>query len=137
MTSPFGLPGFDPSNMDPKVLMQLSQLIQQLPPEQLNQMQSLMHNAMAGHDVRFQMEEFERNLPPGFRDKLTSLVAGQVGMGATAGAPPSVATIQPMAAETSATSANMDLHAARITILRAVGDGRMTPEDAEKLLFTA
>jgi hypothetical protein len=132
-TSPFGIPGFDPSKMDPQVLMQLSQLIQQLPPDQLNKMQSLMHNAMAGLDVRHDMEEFERNLPPGFRDKLTSLVAGQVGMGAKPG--PVSPAIQMSAPDTSGSSADMDLHQARITILRAVADGRMTPDEAEKLLF--
>src|SRR4051794_41002489 len=83
-SSPFGLPPFDPSKMDPKVLMQLTQLIQQLPPAQLNQMQSLMHNAMAGLDVRREMEEFEKNLPPGFREKLMSLMASQAGAGFTA-----------------------------------------------------
>src|SRR4051812_639539 len=68
-------PQFDPSKMDPKVLMALSELIQSLPADQLNRMQSLMHNAMAGFDVREQMAEFERNLPPGFREKLTTLIA--------------------------------------------------------------
>jgi hypothetical protein len=127
--SPFGIPGFDPSKMDPQVLMQVSQLIQQLPPEQLNQMQTLMHNAMAGLDVRKEMEEFERALPSGFREKLTNLVAGQIG----GGTPPRQTTIEPL----SAASPNMDLHAARMTILNAVADGRMTAEEAEKLLFKA
>src|ERR1700756_2436014 len=73
------MPNFDPSKMDPKVMMELSQLIQQLPPEKLGKMQTLMHNMMAGFDVRKEMEEFERGLAPDFREKLMALIGGQVG----------------------------------------------------------
>ena len=59
--------------MDPKLMMELSKLIQQLPSEQLSKMQTLMHNAQAGFDVRKEMEEFERGLPPGFREKVVAL----------------------------------------------------------------
>ena len=62
---------FDPSKMDPKHLMEMSRLIQQLPPDQLNRMQTLMHNMMAGYDVRAEMEIFEKSLPPGFREKFS------------------------------------------------------------------
>lgn len=113
-------------------MMQLSQLIQQLPPEQLNRMQSLMHNAMAGFDVRAQMEEFERNLPPGFREKLMTLVAANPGAFAPMGAP-SASTLQPMPQD----SANMDVREARLTVLRGVASGQLSPEEAEKLLFNA
>lgn len=34
-----------------------------------------------------------------------------------------------------ATAAEMDLRNARMTILQAVADGRMSPDQAEKLLF--
>jgi hypothetical protein len=133
-SSPFGFPQFDPSKMDPKVLMQLTQLIQQLPPDQLSRMQSLMHNAMAGLDVRREMEEFEKNLPPGFREKLMSLMAGQVGTGFTA--PQASGSPTVIEAESSrSTSQEMDVHEARLTILRAVANGIMPPEEAEKLLF--
>jgi hypothetical protein len=123
--------------MDPQVLMQLSQLIQQLPPEQLNQMQTLMHNAMAGLDVRVEMEAFEKNLPPGFREKMMTLMAGQMGaMGSmgTLGKNDPI-DVTPLAHGTHEPSSPMDLHNARNTVLRAVADGRMTPEEAEKLLF--
>lgn len=113
--------------------MQLSQLIQSLPPEQLNRMQTLMHNMMAGHDVRREMEEFEKSLPPGFREKLMSIMASS--------APTASATTAPI--ETSSTpistsqeqNSEMDLREARLTILRAVAGGQLSPEEAEKLIF--
>jgi hypothetical protein len=142
---------FDPSQMDPKVLMQMSELVRQLPPEKLNRMQSLMHNMMAGHDVSKDLEEFEKSLPPGFREKLLSIVSSQPnafagamggakGMGGMGGS-----TIQPPSASVSTTGATIEtsgaevpqnLREARITILRAVAQGHMSPEEAEKLLFS-
>jgi hypothetical protein len=138
-------PQFDPSKMDPKVLMELSQLIQGLPPESLNKMQTLMHNAMAGFDVRAEMAEFERNLPAGFREKLTQLIAanpgafaqmGGAGFGANAdaGAPPPQSSIQPMSQSMSysgaqdsdgmtidaaSASTDMDMHEARMDMHEA------------------
>ena len=114
--------GFDPNKLDPKLLMELSRLVQQLPPEQVNRMQMLMHNMMAGYDVRKEMEEFERSLPPDFRDKLTGIMGTQ-----TAAAMP-VPAVKP-------DPVSMDLHEARLTILRAVAEGRVSPEEAEGLLF--
>jgi hypothetical protein len=142
MNTPFGMPPFDPSKMDPKVMMELSQLIQSLPPNQLQKMQTIMHNAMAGFDVRREMEEFERSLPPGFREKLMGLMGGQMGafggMGPTGSAEPAKSIPGAHEASDSASAMEpheMNLHQARITILRAVADGRMSPEEAEKLLF--
>ncbi|HAR43627.1 MAG TPA: hypothetical protein DCS07_13520 [Bdellovibrionales bacterium] len=116
---------FDPSKMDPKALMEISQLIQQLPPEQLNRMQRLMHNMMAGFDVKKEMEEFENSLPPDFREKLLKLAGGSM----SPGAQPITSTAQ------SAPDAEIDLHQARLTVLRAVQEGSISPEEAEKLLF--
>jgi len=115
---------FDPSKMDPKVLMELSQLIQQLPPEQLNRMQGLMHNMMAGFDVKKDIEEFEKSLPPEFREKLMRLIGSSMNAPA---APAQMAEV--------VDSKNLDLHEARLTILRAVRDSSISPEEAEKLLF--
>lgn len=98
--------------------MELSQLIQSLPPEQLNRMQTLMHNMMAGYDVRKEMEEFEKSLPPSFREKLMSIAATPVSSSST----PEV-------------SAEMDIREARLTILRGVAASQISPEEAEKLLF--
>ena len=138
-------PQFDPSKMDPQVLMQLSQLIQQLPPDQLNRVQGLMHNAMAGYDVKTQMEEFERNLPPGFREKLMTLIAsnpsafapGMGGMGVPGFAPGVVPEIAPTITHEPLGSAQMDMREARLTVLRGVANGQVSPEEAEKLLFNA
>jgi hypothetical protein len=126
-------PQFDPSKMDPKVLMELSGMIQSLPPNMINRMQSIMHNAMAGFDVTQPMAEFEKELPPGFREKLALLMSGQP-----------QAFVQPMQASPSFTPTpatidvppvDMNVREARITVLKAVAEGRMPPEEAEKLLF--
>ncbi len=137
------MPPFDPSKMDPKLLMELSQLVRQLPPEQLSRMQSLMHNMMAGFDVRKDMEEFERSLPPGFREKLMTLMMSQ-GAGAFGGFSQPAAAHEPRAPSMArepepeasvVATAEMNLREARLTLLRAVADGRMSPEDAERALF--
>jgi hypothetical protein len=111
--------GFDPTKMDPKVMMQMAELVRQLPPEKISRMQTLMHNMMAGFDVKKDMEEFERGLPQEFREKLVSVMGSSVTETPSPSVPP----------------AEMGIRDARVTLLRAVAEGRMTPEDAEKLLF--
>ena len=145
-------PQFDPSKMDPKTLMELSRLVQTLPPDMINRMQQIMHNAMAGFDVKKDMEEFERQLPAGFREKLTSMMAGQMGaLGGftstpTFGGGPTVSTqggsihVEPASSSADANAEDVaaepsNLRDARLTILRAVADGRMSPEEAERVLF--
>jgi hypothetical protein len=125
--------GFDPSQMDPKALMEISQLVQQLPGHQLNRMQSLMHNMMAGFDVSKEMEEFEKTLPPGFKEKLTGLMgasAFQTAAATTGGAAPAIEV------PAASSSEPMDVKSARLTILRAVASGSVSPEEAEGLLFS-
>lgn len=114
----------DLSKVDPKVLMELSQLVQQLPPQQLNRMQSLMHNMMAGHDVTRDMAEFEQTLPAGFREKLVAVMGTQGFAGV--GVPTPAMFKEPI---------EMDLRGARVTILRGIADGSLAPEEAERLLF--
>jgi hypothetical protein len=140
--SPFGIPGFDPSKMDPKVLMELSQLIQKLPAEQLNRMQTLMHNTMAGHDMKKEMEEFEKGLPPEFREKMIQILGSSLAPSAAPysenqGHKNNVIDISPsaVASEPTVSPGEMNLHEARLTILKAVASGSMQPEEAEKLLF--
>lgn len=134
MTQPFGFPPIDPSKMDPKMLMQLSELMRQLPPNQIQKMQTLMHNMMAGFDVKKDMEEFERGLPPGFKEKMMSIMG--TGVMPTFDASPSATpnSSTPSTTEIPA-STEMNIRNARLTILQAVADGRMTPDQAEKLLF--
>lgn len=124
---PFGFPSMDPSKLDPKVLMQLSQLIQELPPQHLSRMQTIMHNGMAGFDVRKEMEEFEKSLPPGFRERLLGIMGG-------APSPVSPVSVAPVQETSSQDKDNMSIREARLTILRAVANGQMSPEEAEKLL---
>ena len=126
------MPNFDPSKMDPKLLMELSQLVRELPPEKLSTMQSLMHNMMAGFDVTQEMAEFEKTLPPGFREKLMRLMLSQAAAGA---APIEVVSSNPSEGASLGSTDGMDLREARLTILRAVAEGRMQPEEAERLLF--
>ncbi len=140
------MPPFDPSKMDPKMLMELSRVVQQLPPEQLNRMQSLMHNMMAGFDVSREMEEFEKTLPPGFKEKITALV-GAMGGPSVFGIPGGPAGPAPKApfglnaepaGSTSAPAATElpgSVKEARLTVLRAVAEGSMAPDQALEILF--
>lgn len=121
--NPMDFSQFDPSKMDPKTLMKLSELVRQLPPDKLSRMQTLMHNMMAGFDVRKEMEELEKSLPPGFREQL---------MASFGGTPPSP---MPVEEYSEATPIEMNLREARLTLLRAVAQGDLDPVEAEKLLF--
>lgn len=123
---------FDPSKLDPKTLMELSNLVRELPPAQLNKMQSIMHNMMAGFDVRKEMEEFEKTLPPAFRERLMGIMAGKVGPATGTGVAPATAP-EPIPHE--APPASMDVRSARMTVLQAVAEGRMSPDEAERILF--
>lgn len=113
--------GLDPSKLKPETLMKLTRLVQELPPPMIMKMQSLMHNAMAGLDVRKEMEDFERNLPAGFREKMAALMYEAHGV---------VEVQQPAKAVESESEA-------RMTILRAVAGGSVTPEEAYEVLFGA
>jgi hypothetical protein len=124
---------FDPSKMDPKALMEMSRLIQQLPPEQLNRMQSLMHNMMAGFNVQKELEEFEKTLPAGFREKLMSVMAPSPSTG-----PSPESSSEPIAVSSESENPAeppKNVREARLTLLRAVAEHQMTPEQALQLLF--
>ncbi len=116
-------------------MMELSRLVQQLPPEQLNRMQTLMHNMMAGLDVSREMQEFEKTLPPGFREKMVSLVGAAggpsafgvpFGLNQTSSPPPSSAASDELPGS---------VKDARLTVLRAVSIGSMAPDKAYDILF--
>jgi GTP-sensing pleiotropic transcriptional regulator CodY len=92
--------GFDPSKMDPKVMMQMAELVRQLPPDKISRMQTLMHNMMAGFDVKKDMEEFEQSLPQGFREKLVSIM-GSSGLGAMGPSAPPVEEMSDIASRSS------------------------------------
>jgi len=113
----FGFPNIDPSKLDPKTLMELSKLIRELSHDKLLRLQTLMHNMSAGFDVSKEMAEFEKELPPGFKEKVAALLLTQQAPSASTSSSPS------------------SVHEARLTVLRAVAEGRVTPEEAEKTLF--
>jgi hypothetical protein len=120
-------PGFDPSKLDPKLIQELSELMRSLPPEKLMQMQSLMHNSMAGFDISKSVQEFESSLPPEFRMKLAKIMM-------SAGPLP---TGKPdIEIPTAAPAPITNVDDARLTLLNAVRDGALTPEEALKALFT-
>ena len=126
-------PGIDPSKMDPKMMGELSQLIRELSPAQLSRMQTLMHNAMAGFDITREMAEFESSLPAGFREKIAAIMMKNGGAAAFAQPAEQAAPVLSSSAE--ASSVEMDVRQARLTVLRGVASGTLTPEEAERLLF--
>ncbi len=131
MNFPFGGPamaGLDPSKLKPETLMKLTRLVQELPPPMIMKMQSLMHNAMAGLDVRKEMEEFERNLPAGFREKMAALMYEAHGYSGASTEEGSAIQVEKAVESESE---------ARMTILRAVAGGSVTPEEAYEVLFGA
>ena len=125
-------PGFDPAKLDPKVLQELSELTRTLPPEKLMQMQSIMHNSMAGFDISKEVQAFESSLPADFRARLAKLMLS---------APlPTDALLPPNLAQTPVTPAAeppplTNVNDARLTLLYAVRDGALSPEDALQALF--
>lgn len=132
-------PGFDPSKVDPQVLMKLSELVRQLPPDKIMKMQSLMHNMMAGFDVKKEMEEFERTLPPFFREQMMQIMMGPGGSSllSAAGAPAGGASPSPAPIPVSNVSgdSSMSVREARLMVLRALRSGEMEPEMAYGVLF--
>lgn len=131
--------GFDPSKLDPKTLMEVSNLVRELPPEKLNKMQTLMHNMMAGYNVQQEMMEFEQSLPAGFRERLTAIMLR--GMNTAGAAAPEAATSPAAAVEeaqvvnAAESTVDMSVRDARLTVLRAVADGSMDPEEALTALW--
>jgi hypothetical protein len=132
--NPFGC---DPSKLDPKTLMEVSNLVRELPPEKLSKMQTLMHNMMAGYNVQQEMMEFEQSLPAGFRERLTAvMLRGMNTAAAPEAAPSPAAAVEEAQVVTGAEGAvDMSVRDARLTVLRAVADGSMDPEEALTALW--
>lgn len=129
MMNPFFPGGIDPSKMSPEILMKLSQIVRELPSEQLSRMQQIMHNLNAGFDVKKDMEEFERGLPPGFKDRLAAVLKEDP-QGRTVVGAHEAASARPAPSELPGS-----MREARLTLLRAVADGKLDAEEAERLLF--
>jgi hypothetical protein len=116
-------PGFDPSKLDPKVVEELTALMRTLPPEKVMQMQSIMHNSMAGFDITKDVQAFESSLPPDFRARLAKIMLA-------AGPLPTGEKVIEVEAP-----AVTNVREARLTLLNAVRDGSLAPEDALQALF--
>jgi len=131
-------PNIDPSKLDPKAIAELSELMRTLPYDQIMRMQSLMQAAMAGKDVRSDLEAFERDLPADFRSKLFNIMMKHgpsfqqaAETDASSSGPGQFVT---SSAKVSEGAQDLSPREARLTILRAVAAGRMSPEEAETLL---
>ncbi len=122
----------DPSKLSPEVLMKMSQLVQELPPGMLSRMQALMHNAMAGFDVQKDMEAFERELPSGFREKMARLMYEMNGV-MPSSVEAAATAVKPAVVEVQREITTAD--DARLTVLRAVASGDLSPEQALSVLF--
>ena len=89
--------GFDPSKLDPKLVQELSELMRTLPHDKLMQMQSLMHNSMAGFDISKEVQAFESSLPPDFRLRLAKIMMSAGPLPTEAFIPAKAATAVPSA----------------------------------------
>jgi len=69
-TNPFGV---DPSQYDPAMLMQFSQMMQRLPKGQLQQLQMLMGKAMNGKDVTKELSALQAKLPMEFQKMVADM----------------------------------------------------------------
>lgn len=59
--------------MNLKLMMKLSKIIKKLPPDQIQELQGLMSQAMAGKDVSREMESLSKSFPKEFQDLISSM----------------------------------------------------------------
>ena len=116
----------DPSKLNPAAIMELTELMKSLTPEQMMKMQSLMHNSMAGFNVSQEMVEFEKSLPAHFREKMARIMYIANGI--------EVPNLNPTPAAT-ATKEPTTAKEARMVILNSIAQGLMAPEAAYTVLF--
>jgi hypothetical protein len=113
-------PFFDPKNLDPQMMAQISEAMQRLPRGQLQKLQSLVQRAMAGKDVSREADEFERALPPGVRDMLMSAK--------------NTIELTEKANELNPSDAKMTEDQARAIVEAAAAKGEIDAEQAKQLL---
>jgi hypothetical protein len=126
--------GFDPSQMDPAMLMQVSQMLQRLPKGQMQKLQSIMQRAMTGKDVTREAQELERLLPPDFLEAMKGFsMPGMPGMPTEE---TQAAAALPVDIETTAfaPATSMSADEARAIVEQAVRDGKVTSEQAADLI---
>ncbi len=125
-----GLP-FDPSQLDPAMMMQVSQALQRLPRGQMQRLQAIMQKAMSGKDVTREAAEFEKTLPPAFKSLMTSFqqqAAPLMAQQSAANAPAATAT------GTGSTSSSMTADEARKIVEQAAAEGKISADQAQELL---
>lgn len=139
--APGAMPGgFDPSQLDPAMLMQMSQMLQRLPKSQMQKLQNVMTRAMAGKDVTREAQDLERSLPPEFLEMMKGFAGpAMAAMGGGAGMPDLSAIPGAMPVESEPVSVetapvNMSAEEARAIVEKAVREGTVTAEQAAGLL---
>jgi hypothetical protein len=129
--APGGLP-FDPSQLDPAWMSQVTQALQRLPKQHMHKLQTIMQRAMSGQDVTREAAELERMLPPEFKQLMSSFsMPGMPGMGegAAGGMAAGLA-----AAQGAAVPAEMTEEEARRLVAEAAAQGKIDTSKAEQLL---
>lgn len=127
-------PFLDPSalsNLDPQMMMQISQAMQKLPKGQLQRLQAIMQKAMNGKDVALEAQELERTLPKDFQETIQSLSASYgPDMLQKLQQQNEVTTEPPSEAESQA----MTEEQARALVAQAAAEGTISKEEADSLL---
>ena len=120
-----GLP-FDPSQLDPAMMAQVSQALQRLPRGQMQRLQAIMQKAMSGKDVTREAAEFEKTLPPAFKSLMTSFQQQAAPLMAqqSANAPAATAT----------DAGSMTADEARKIVEQAAAEGKISADQAQELL---
>ena len=127
-----GLAGLDPSKLNPQAIAEISELMRTLTPDQMMKMQTLMHNAMGGFNVQEEMVEFEKSLPPSFREKMARIAYIANGIPVPNHGTP---TQDAPAEQLMETEKPANESEARLVILKSVASGLMSPEEALRILF--
>ena len=131
MTGAGGAPAFDPSQMDPQMMMQMSQMLGRLPKGQLQKLQNLMQRAMSGKDVTREAKEFEQSLPVEFQSMLASFqMPGMPGAGTPDSSAPEVLPALPG----QSAAGGMTEEEARKIVEAAAQEGKISTDQAQDLL---
>jgi hypothetical protein len=137
---PGGLAGLDPSQFDPQMMAQFSQMLGRLPKGQLQKLQNLMQKAMNGKDVTREAKDFEQSLPLDLQNLLSNFqmpttpgASGEADMAgmtelAGAGLPVSSGNVA------STLPSGMSEEEARAIVAAAAQEGKISENEATELL---
>lgn len=119
------------AGMDPAMMAQLAQAVQRLPRGQMQKLQSIMQRAMSGKDVTREAQEFEKTLPPNFKDLMSGFQLPPEMMAQMGGASESSL---PAFGEVPVDAATMSAEDARAIVAKAAAEGKISEEQAQALL---